>query len=84
MSQPREKLNHEEIVSNITAILKAQYFQRAVYSVRMAKSAQRNEIPCGARNITWLNWTLITAHAEHKYRLIKWSRMVKDSSLLRK
>ena len=35
---------------NITATQKAQHFQRAVYSVRMAKLARSNEISCYTRN----------------------------------
>ena len=37
---------------NITATQKAQHFQRAVYSVRIAKLAQSNEISCYTRNNT--------------------------------
>ena len=35
---------------NITATQKAQHFQRAVYSVHMAKLARSNEISCYTRN----------------------------------
>ena len=44
--------------------------------------ARRNEIPCCIHINTLLNLNLITAHAEHKCRLIKWSRMVKGCNRL--